>query len=146
MKKYAFFKKRDIFVYAALIVLTVLLFVLPFGGGEAEYFEVVLDGEIIYSYDCRLGKGVITGDCEEITEKDRTLVIVERNGNRNVISFCGKRAEMVESNCPNKECIESFAPLEGEGVIVCLPHRLKIVGHKRGSISVPSGRANEADF
>ncbi len=139
--KYVFFRKRDIFVYTAIVIITAVLFLIPFSGkNSADRFVVSLYGETVYEYDCKTGKGVSYSDCvTENKENGAVFVTVERDGNRNTIKFADGTAEMTESNCRGKECVDFFAPLSGSGVIVCLPHGLKITGVSGGEIVVPVG-------
>ncbi len=148
MKKYPFFRMRDIAVYAALALITVILAIVPFsGGGEAEIYEVSLWGEVVYSYDCRTGKGTAYSSvCSEKVCGNEVFLTVRSGENLNEIRFCDGKAEMVGSNCPHGECVNNFAPLTGNGVIICLPHGLKITGKSGGGIVVPSGKTNNYRF
>lgn len=143
VKKDRFFRIWDILVYgiiAAVIVALFLAVTLTSDKSTLEGIEVYYNNNLAFTYD-------FAEDKLDITLEDN--IAVEENGARTLkILFCtddGSLAEhtdynlieinksertvsVTESDCSNrKDCVYTAAIKNSSGLIVCTPHRLRIM-------------------
>ncbi len=138
IKKQKQFKAADVIVYAAVILLIVALFLAFFKKSSSGFsgVDAYCDGEKIMSY--RFEKGTVTvsegwEDRITVTKEDGVINVRFTFGdeyNLLEISPQKKSAKMVRANCSyHKECVDSFPRItSADGFVICMPHRLHIVG------------------
>lgn len=104
-----FFKKADIFLLLALLMLGgASIFVLRHPGNAAEAVTLTVDGEIYGVYSLRL---------------DREVRVDSEYGHNTVV-IRGGTVFVIDSDCPGGDCTH-FSPISRPGQsILCLPHRL----------------------
>lgn len=68
---------------------------------------------------------------------ERTVVVEDENGSRNVIRVEDGKAEMIEASCPDQICVHSRPVQKNGQSIICLPNRV--------SVEVRSTQENEID-
>lgn len=105
-------KVGDIIVIAALLVLSVVIFLssLPSQNREAAYAVVRIDGE-------EYGRYALSSDNE---------IVIEQNGHVNIIEIKDGAVRMKSADCPDKTCVRQGYITGGGEVIVCLPARLTV--------------------
>ena len=107
----SFFKKADIFLAIALLLLGFgTLALLKSGQKDGSFARVTVDGTLYGTY--RL-------------DEDRTVDIETPYG-RNVLRIEGGKAFMQEADCPNHDCVEKGAVAKTGQIILCLPHKLAV--------------------
>lgn len=133
--KTPFFKPLDLAVYALVAVIIAVAVIVPFTAKRPllDSLEVFYSERLIYTYDFSKNSGKISSDCPiDITESHGDTLLVEfKNGSDvNVLEIFDGRAQMREANCSvYAECVNCFSAItRGGDVIVCLPHKLKVVG------------------
>lgn len=139
IKKRKPFALADVFVYAALAVLIVVLFIVfvfsvpqaPIKGVQFVYRE-----QVVYTYSFETGGKAATGWSkyfEERTEGDLVYVTFyedEEKTEYNVlcINLKEQSAKMTDTNCSHhKDCVYMDAIQSQNGVIICVPHGLKVL-------------------
>jgi hypothetical protein len=101
-------RKRDIWIFAGLIVFAILLHVL-IRGAEGAYGQISIDGQAVLTVD-------LSGDTQFALESKPEIRFAVRDG---AIAF-------TESNCPDKICIRSgFLRHTGQRA-ACLPNRVSL--------------------
>lgn len=135
-KKHGFFSAGDLIVYAVLLALVGLLFVLfVFGGQKSEGFAVDVAGERVYTYLFGTGGKIASGKetlVFEETEGDSVIVTVytdetKKEYNVVVIDTKQKTAIVSEANCSlKKDCTHMPEVTLSRGAIVCVPHALTV--------------------
>lgn len=144
VKKDKIFKKGDIVVYSLiLLVLLIALFSVIFGikTDELSGFEIYYDNEKVYSYSFSTESGNVYSDVVTIVSEDTAGITIrfEKEGAFNEI-YADKKEKsvrVVDANCSSgKDCVNTGALNNGGKIIVCVPHRLKIlpVGGANGEI------------
>ena len=109
--KPSFFKKADIFLAIALLLLGFgSLALLKNSQKDGAFARVTVDGSVYGTY--RL-------------DEEQTVEIETAYG-RNVLRIEGGRVRMEEADCPNKDCVEKGAIAKTGQVILCLPHKLSV--------------------
>ena len=134
VKKGGFFTAGDLIVYAVLIVLVVVLFLMfVFGGKEGSGIAVESGGERVYVYMFGKGGKISPGKEAVVEEKTegRTVVVTiftdERKEEYNIIVIDTeqKTAIVSEANCSfRKDCTHMAAIAQTGDVIICVPHTL----------------------
>lgn len=107
------FRKPDILLFAALLLLTLLGTLLFFrgGGNPSEYAAIYVDGEKIASLP-------LSADTE---------YPVETEWGSNLVCVRDRKVFVEQADCPDLVCVHTPALSEGtSSVIACLPHRLII--------------------
>jgi hypothetical protein len=138
IKKAKAFAPGDIIIYAAAAVCAAVLlcvFLIP------QKSSAVLDGidiyygeTVIFSYDFSEKSATINKDYADniVTERegDTVFVTIRVKEGYNKLEIDAASAKMTEADCgPYAECVNDFPPItQGGDVIVCLPHRIKVVG------------------
>lgn len=142
-----FFRLADLLVYGAAVLLIGALFLAAalIGGGQAEGFRVEVDGETVYSYRFGAGGEVSPEWAERVTEREEeglllvTVQVSEGEWNEIVIDDGAKSAAMRDANCSRRKDCCAMQPVgEGGGVIVCIPHGLRILPLSEEDFSRPS--------
>ncbi len=104
-------RKADIVLFAALIIIGVLISVLAFSGGTRGASVVVkVDGKEYGTYSLL---------------EDRTVTI-ENNGHVNKITIKNGAVQMAESSCKNQLCVKQGQIFSTDKSIVCLPNRVTV--------------------
>ncbi len=137
-----FFKRADIVVYALIAVVAIVLllvFLLPSDEGLSG-FEITYDGATVLTYDFDDGLMVKDAfrDAVVTTEGDGGLylTVTTADGVNTCFVDLGERSvKMTDADCSvSKDC--TYMPaLDGDGAIVCVPNRIRIV--PVGGISAP---------
>ncbi len=109
--KSSFFKKADIALAIALLLLGGAVFALLQSGREAGAFAVVtVDGTEWGVYPL---------------SEDRAIDIETPFG-RNVLRIEGGAARIEDADCPNRDCVEKGRISQTNQIILCLPHKLAV--------------------
>ncbi|MCQ2542682.1 MAG: NusG domain II-containing protein [Lachnospiraceae bacterium] len=103
-------KKADwiLIITGLLIALAFVLFLLT--QKNSGYANVYYDGDLIETINLNIDK-TYTYQFEE---------------NTNIVSVNNGQIAVIESNCPNKDCINMGYISKNKQVIVCLPHKFSI--------------------
>lgn len=138
-----FFKRADIVVYALIAVVAIVLllvFLLPSDGGLSG-FEITYDGATVLTYDFDDGLTVKDAfrDAVVTTEGDGGLylTVTTADGVNTCFVDLGERSvKMTDADCSvSKDCTYMPALDGGDGAIICVPNRIRIV--PVGGISAP---------
>lgn len=109
--KSSFFKKADLFLAVALLLLGFAAFaLLRSGQKDGSFARVTVGGSLYGTY---------------ALAEDQTVEIETAYG-RNVLRIEGGKAFMQEADCPNHDCVEKGAVAKTGQIILCLPHRLAV--------------------
>jgi len=109
--KNSFFKKADIFLAVALLLLGFgSLALLKSAQKEGSVAVVTVDGEVRGAY---------------ALDQDRTVQIDTEYGS-NTLCIEGGRVRITEADCPNHDCVEKGAISRTGQIILCLPHKLSV--------------------
>lgn len=142
-----FFRLADLLVYGAAVLLIAALFLAAalIGGGQAEGFRVEVNGETVYTYRFGAGGEVSSEWADRVTEREEeglllvTVQVSEGEWNEIVIDDGAKSASMRDANCSRRKDCCAMQPVgEGGGVIVCIPHGLRILPLSEEDFSRPS--------
>ena len=142
-----FFRLADLLVYGAAVLLIGALFLAAalIGGGQVEGFRVEVNGETVYTYRFGAGGEVSSEWAERVTEREEeglllvTVQVSEGEWNGIVIDDGAKSAAMRDANCSRRKDCCAMQPVgEGGGVIVCIPHGLRILPLSEEDFSRPS--------
>lgn len=118
MDKRKFFDKKDLAVIIAVIIISILIFVLYqiFTNTENEFVQVMYNGEIIEEIDLNQDG--------EYTPKETPNIIIE---------IKDKKAHIKTSDCPDKICVNTGWLSHSGQTAVCLPNKLSIVIKSKSS-------------
>lgn len=124
------FRMADLIVYGVLALLIVTLFLVVFlpGEKESEGFRITLRGETVYAYTFGEGE-ILRGEGVEVTQTgERLLVRVGTDEEYNVVEIDLEKetARMREANCSARRDCTHMRAIEGEGAILCVPHRVAV--------------------
>lgn len=137
VKKEKFFSKWDLIIYSLIVVLEIGLFCFV-GTANSDKtvlnkIEVYYQENVIYEYDFLKNNGIINEIkyCT-VSEKrigDYTEVKITVPEGENTLIVSDGKAYMSEADCSAyPECVHNFQPInKGGEIIVCLPHKLKVV-------------------
>ena len=132
------FVKGDIIIYGVILTVIVILlciFLIPQkqNGAKLKGIEIYYEETLIYSYDFATEIGIES-------EYEKCSVVERKNGNitevtikvpegENVLAIETNKVYMQDADCsPFPTCVNNFAPLRSGGsVIICMPHKIKIV-------------------
>lgn len=147
IKKERFFKKGDFIVYLFLCVLIIFLFVFFVFTANSEKVSYVTlstsekSGEVeILSYDFSSDELTVKEGYEDRliisdTKTGYEIKFLSSDGGYNLIEIDKSGSVYVsEADCSfSKDCV-SFSPIESGGqVIICVPHKLVIMGYSKGA-------------
>lgn len=144
-KKLKFFKAADIIVYGIILAVTIIIlcvFLIPKEKGQLEYLEIYKNDVLIYKYDFIGGEGKKITDVddiktEEFDENGITFVKIDEGGDYNIIEIGKDYALVSDANCSHYAPCEHYAAIKKDGdTIICLPHKLKLIGIGKGSNEV----------
>ncbi len=142
-----FFRLADLLVYGAAVLLIAALFLAAalIGGERAEGVRVEVDGETVYTYKFGAGGEVSSEWAERVAEREEdglilvTVQVSEGEWNEIVIDDGAKTVVMHDANCSRRRDCCAMQPVgEGGGVIVCIPHGLRILPLAEEDFSRPS--------
>lgn len=109
--KTSFFKKADIVLAIALLLLGLGSFLLLQNLQKAgDTVTVTVDGTVYGTYPL---------------SEDRTLTVDTGRGT-NTLCIEGGRVWIAEADCPNHDCVEKGAIAKQGQIILCLPHKLSV--------------------
>jgi len=109
--KTSFFKKADIFLAVALLLLGLGSFLLLQSRQKAgDTVTVTVDGSLYGTYPL----------AEDRTERIDTAL------GSNTLRIEGGRVWISEADCPNHDCVEKGAIAKQGQIILCLPHKLSV--------------------
>lgn len=140
-----YFAKKDLIIYAIVVVCVLALFLSVFLGQKKETLErieVYYKENLIYIYDISEKNGIITESGEEFVEEflssDGATVVVVTPEGRNKIEFDGEGAAVTEADCSQRaDCVNAFGKITSGGdAIFCIPHSLRIIGVGAGNNEV----------
>ncbi len=132
IQKRKIFEKRDIFIYLALLVLLLSLFLafVVFRKEDSQGFSVTVDGKTIlthiYGQDFSVDESY--KELIEIEDNDQSVFIkinFENGFNLLLVNEKEKTVKMNDSDCPSKNCTYMQA-ISSSGTIYCAPRKLKI--------------------
>ncbi len=111
-KQEKLFKVGDIVVIAALLLVSLLIFLssLPTRNKTAAEAVICVDGEEYGRYSL---------------SRDREIVI-EQEGHRNTVEIKDGKVFMKEADCPDRSCVRQGKITKNGEVIVCLPARITV--------------------
>ena len=130
VKKIKFFRPFDVVVYIIVAVAVILSFTFIYGCNKdtpTDGFSVERHGKEVLTYVYGEGLSVNRG-FELNAYIDGNKIYLDFNGEKNVllVDDDAKTVSVTDANCSTKDCITA-GELSGSGVIVCLPHNLKIL-------------------
>lgn len=111
-KQEKLFKIGDIVVIAALLLLSLLIFLssLPSRSKTAAQAVISVNGE-------EYGRYPLSADRE---------ITIEQEGHRNTVEIKDGKVFMKEADCPDKSCVKQGKITKNGEVIVCLPARITV--------------------
>lgn len=136
IKKRKPFAAWDLLVYAVLAAFIAVLFAVFFLKDRSPIsgIEIEIGEERVYTYSFRTGGGIASAWESRVSERregDLVLVTVQTgDGGYNIleINVVEKSAKMRDANCSRrKDCTVTAALVANGGVIVCVPHGLKVL-------------------
>ena len=137
VKKEKFFSKWDLIIYSLIVVLEIGLFcvVATVDNNETvlNKIEVYYRENVIYEYDFLKNNGIINEikycSVSEKSFGDYTEIKITVPEGKNTLIVSDGKAYMSEADCSAyPECVHNFQPIKKGGeIIVCLPHKLKVV-------------------
>lgn len=134
-----FFKKGDMLIYALVLLILIASF-MPLVFKDSKSVEKITvndlnSGETVFSYDFSSQRSSFDGNKVKVTDNGEyleveitagggyNLLIVEKNG----------VAYMKEADCSfNADCVHSGKITRSGDVIICLPHKLEVIGMGSG--------------
>ena len=109
--KPSFFKKADIFLAIALLLLGFgSLALLRSGQKDGAFARVTVDGRVYGTYSLA----------------EAQTVKIETAYGSNTLRIEGGRVWVSEADCPNRDCVEKGAISQTNQIILCLPHKLSV--------------------
>ncbi len=122
------FTKNDaIFLLIVGICCIFLILWFSFSKGDSgEYVTVTVDKNLYGTYPLN---------------QEQTIEIRSEDGGINILQIAGRKADMIEADCPDKTCVRQKAISHNQETIVCLPHRI-VVTIEGGSSSDLDAIAN----
>lgn len=107
-------KKKDILLIIVFLSAAAIMWIFvnrphgDAGEGEAVIYK---NGEVF--------------DTVSLSE-EKTVVIEDGNGNRNVIRIEGGQVKMIEASCPDQLCVNTRPAKRNGESIICLPNRVAV--------------------
>ena len=132
------FEKHDIFIYALLTVLIMVLFVVfvispACNKDNGQGFNVHIDGKLAVTcyYDGKIDieKDFVSSVEKQSTENGYIIKIYtgEDNSQFNTlqVDFIEQSVKIIDSNCPTKNC-NHLPAIKKNGSIICMPHGVTV--------------------
>ena len=148
----AVFKKPDLILYLLVVIIVAVCFLIPIftHGQNKNSFSVYKGEELVLTFDFESGDCKIENQFTELVIKSPTVDnsvsitiftnLEKTEYNELLVDLENYSVKVVKSNCSlRKDCVHTPALEKGEGVIICLPHDLKIVPTGSNYIPVVSG-------
>lgn len=107
-------KKGDVIIIIALLIFATIHSYIQMQTKQEglKTMIIVRNAEIIHQYRF-----------DEDFDKE---IVVNENGERNVIQIHNGEIRMIEANCPDQLCMHSRSISKNGEMIVCLPHQLYV--------------------
>ncbi len=126
------FKKADLIIYGAIILLVAALLIAVFAsrdGSPPEGVRVYVGGDVVFEYDFASGEYSVYGEAVTVTEGEALNVRIETAGGYNVLEInkSARTAHITEADCRGQDCVHTPAIKDGSGIIYCSPHGVKVV-------------------
>lgn len=124
MNNRKFFSKNDLIIIIAILILSILLFVLftLTTAGQSEYVQIIYDGNVIDTLP-------LDSDTEYSPDTNNNIIIEIKDG----------KVRFKSSDCPDKVCVNTGWLSSPGQTAVCLPNKISIV------IKPTSGDKNSVD-
>ncbi len=129
------FRPADLIIYGGIIVVVLaffIAFVFTRSSPPLEKIYADLDGKRVLTYDFASGALTVeSGFSERVASEetaDKLTITIDSDGGYNtlVIEKTG-RAYISDSDCSfRRDCVRTAAITDGGGMIVCVPHKLKV--------------------
>ena len=105
-------RKKEIIAVLVLIVIAIVSFVVirVFDEGKGAYVKVYVNEKLTKTFDLN---------------KDHKYIIETKNG-YNLLIIKDGRASVVDSDCPNKICVNKGSISKNDESIICLPHHVVV--------------------
>lgn len=134
-KQNKFFKKGDILIYALVLLILIASFVSIFFKDVKSVDRITVNdlssGRTIFSYDFSSQSSYFDEEKVRVTDKSEYLEVEITTGggyNMLVVEKNGV-AYMKEADCSfNADCVHSDKIMQSGDVIICLPHKIEVVG------------------
>ncbi|MBQ9103936.1 MAG: NusG domain II-containing protein [Clostridia bacterium] len=145
------FKLNDIILYILTIVIVMICFLVPLflKNENTNSFSVYKNDSLVLIFDCEKDKYAVENEylgLVDIKEENGEVLItiytsIEKdNYNTLLVNLADNSVKVIESTCSvRKDCVHTRAIVNGEGVIICLPHGLKIMPTGSNYIPVVTG-------
>lgn len=126
------FKIADLFIYGAVLVLVVALFIAVFlirDNSPLTGIRIYVANRVVYEYDFSEGQISCDYACVQVEEGAGKLTLtISANGGYNSVEIdkSGK-VKVTSADCGKRDCVYTPALSDKSGIIYCSPHQLKIV-------------------
>ncbi|MBR1984069.1 MAG: NusG domain II-containing protein [Clostridia bacterium] len=128
------FHVKDLILYTFILCAVALLFVffiiLP-KTDKPNGFSVSVNNEIVFTFEFSTEQITVLNENYQLShDKNHNTITLYVDGNSyNKLSYNTNNltVKIIDSNCPNHDCVDFFEISSGSGVIYCLPHGLKIL-------------------
>lgn len=151
--KLSVFRLPDLIIYAAITLLVLSLFLIPLlscNNSALKGFDVYKDGNLILSFNFDNEEDFfIDKNSERLVEisyqENKTLIKVYTDENKNdynlvCANLLEKSVYITESTCSfKKDCVHFKPIVNGNGVIICQPHGIKILPKGERFVPVVTG-------
>lgn len=130
LKKDKGFKKADLIIYGAVLLLIAVFLTVAFvlkDDSPLSGFRIYVDGDAVFDYEVG-GKYTVLDGCVKVTEKDGELELyIECGGGYNVVRIKEDGAVSVtDADCFAGTCIRMPEIRDSGGYIFCSAHSLLI--------------------
>lgn len=125
------FKIADLFVYGAVLLVVVALFIAVFlvrDDSPLTGIRIYIANEAVYEYDFSEGQLSCDETRVSVEEQAGKLILTVSANGYNVIEIdkSGK-VKVTSADCGKRDCVYTPELKDKSGIIYCSPHRLKIV-------------------
>ena len=130
VKKDKGFKWPDIIIYAAVLALVVVLFIVIFttrNDNPLTGVRIYVNAEVVFEY--RFGENPTYSANVEVEEDEAGLTVTISDGdglNVVYIDKVKKSAKMISANCSGRQCMYFPDMNDNSKFIYCNPHRLRV--------------------
>lgn len=141
------FRLADLIIYGVIAAVAAVLFIVLFAveknGAPLDGVRVYVRDEIVFEYGFDGSGYKILSDCAEVDDGEKLKVKITVDGGYNLIEIdkYARSVSVTESDCRTHDCVYSKAITDGNSVIICLPHHLRIepYGYKNDGRTVIIG-------